>query len=273
MSDIFKRTITGIVFVLILVSGTLLHPFSFAILYGLISFFALHEFLNLTVKTGFSAIKIVAEISGVAVFVLAFLISYYQLPQQYFFLFLPLYLIVFITGLYNKQHDSFLVSALVALGLFYISIPFSLTNFIVFSGENGTFYPWVLTGIFIIIWIFDSMAYVFGSWLGKHRLFESISPKKSWEGFIGGAVFALVAGVVNAVLFPQVSLAGWIIISVIIIVFGTYGDLFESKIKRGLEIKDSGTILPGHGGLLDRFDSFLFAIPVIYLWLLLGHSI
>jgi phosphatidate cytidylyltransferase len=179
-----------------------------------------------------------------------------------------------ISAIYTRKPDSLKNSAISLFGLLYVSVPFSLINFIVFSGKGETvFYPWILTGIFFIVWIFDSAAYVFGTWLGKHRLFESVSPKKSWEGFIGGSVFAVVMGILNAVLFQPVSMLNWVIISVIVIIFGTYGDLFESKIKREFEIKDSGSILPGHGGLLDRFDSLLFAIPVIYLWLIVAGNL
>jgi phosphatidate cytidylyltransferase len=117
------------------------------------------------------------------------------------------------------------------------------------------------------------MAYVGGSLFGKHKMSEKISPKKSWEGLISGAVFAVIMGILNAVIFQSLSMVSWIVASLIIVEFGTIGDLFESKIKRDLNIKDSGTILPGHGGFLDRFDSLLFAIPVVYIWLIVGGSI
>ena len=112
-----------------------------------------------------------------------------------------------------------------------------------------------------------------GSMFGRHRLFEKVSPKKSWEGFIGGAVFAVLMGIVDALLFQKLSLFNWIAISILTVIFGTLGDLFESKIKRELKIKDSGSLLPGHGGLLDRFDSLLFALPIIYIWLFYAENL
>ncbi|HZH72831.1 MAG TPA: CDP-archaeol synthase, partial [Mariniphaga sp.] len=129
------------------------------------------------------------------------------------------------------------------------------------------FNPNILVGVFLTVWIYDSMAYLSGSRFGKHKLNKKISPNKSWEGCIGGAVGAMIMGIINARVFGQPSLSEWLVISALVIVFGTLGDLFESIIKRRLKVKDSGTMLPGHGGLLDRFDSLLFVIPVVYVWL------
>jgi phosphatidate cytidylyltransferase len=131
---------------------------------------------------------------------------------------------------------------------------------------NG-YYPWILVGIFLIIWVYDSMAYLFGSLLGKHKIYESISPKKSWEGLVGGTVFALLTAYFNSLVFTEMDIARWMGISVLVVIFGTCGDFFESKLKRECGIKDTGTILPGHGGMLDRFDTVLFTTPVIYVWL------
>jgi phosphatidate cytidylyltransferase len=122
-------------------------------------------------------------------------------------------------------------------------------------------------GVFFIVWVYDSMAYLVGSMFGKHKINEKISPNKTWEGFTAGAIFALVMGVLNAVIFQEPDIVNWLIIAAIVVAFGTLGDLFESKIKRKLNVKDSGSVLPGHGGLLDRLDSLLFVIPVIYVWL------
>jgi phosphatidate cytidylyltransferase len=117
------------------------------------------------------------------------------------------------------------------------------------------------------------MAYLFGSKFGKHKIHKKISPNKSWEGFIGGSVFALITGFLNSMLFNQLSISSWLFVALLVIVFGTLGDLFESIIKRRLKVKDSGTMLPGHGGLLDRFDSLLFVIPVVYVWLNLSGNL
>lgn len=160
-------------------------------------------------------------------------------------------------------------------GIIYIALPFSLLSFILFPGNetNPQFYPWILIGIFIIIWMYDSMAYVFGSWLGKHKICQRISPKKSWEGLVGGAVFAVITSIVISKVFHELSITNWIVIALLVVSFGTSGDFFESKLKREAGVKDSGNILPGHGGMLDRFDTVLFAVPVIFVWIYLFGNI
>jgi phosphatidate cytidylyltransferase len=149
-----------------------------------------------------------------------------------------------------------------------------LMNFIVFPQypEKPFFSPWILMGVFFIVWVYDSMAYLAGSRFGKHKINEKISPQKTWEGFIAGTVFALVMGILNAIIFQNPGIISWLIMASIVVIFGTLGDLFESKIKRKLKIKDSGNVLPGHGGLLDRFDSLFFVIPVIFIWLIFSGN-
>jgi len=143
-------------------------------------------------------------------------------------------------------------------------LPFSLLNFILFIKD---WQPLILLSVFVTIWVNDTGAYLTGVTIGKHRLFERISPKKSWEGFIGGAVFALLSGYVFSLLIPEIQLINWLVFSEIIVVFGTFGDLIESLMKRTVGVKDSGDLIPGHGGLLDRFDSMLLAAPVIFIYL------
>jgi phosphatidate cytidylyltransferase len=269
-----KRTITGFVFVVVLIAGTIIHPFIFGMLYAAVTFFTVREFYNLIRQSEYTPNKLLGSILAVLVFLTGFAISFFNLPQQFYLIIFLFFIVIFVIEIYSYKHFPLQNSAVTLLGLIYVAIPFSLVNFIVFSGDSDQrFYPWILIGIFFIVWVFDSAAYVFGSWLGKHRLFERVSPKKSWEGFIGGAVFAIVMGILNAVMFQSLSMTNWIIVSVIVIVFGTFGDLFESKIKRELDIKDSGGVLPGHGGLLDRFDSLLFALPVIYIWLIIAGNL
>lgn len=125
----------------------------------------------------------------------------------------------------------------------------------------------MLIALFATIWINDTGAYIIGVSFGKHRLFERVSPKKSWEGFFGGALAALAAGYVFSVFIPDLTLVQWLLFSQIVVVFGTFGDLIESLLKRTIGTKDSGNILPGHGGFLDRFDSMLLAAPVIFIYL------
>jgi phosphatidate cytidylyltransferase len=150
------------------------------------------------------------------------------------------------------------------MGQGFIALPFSLLSYIFFI--NG-FQPLILLAVFVTIWVNDTGAYLVGVTLGKHRLFERISPKKSWEGFFGGAFFALISAYVFSLFIKDLSLIQWLIFSEIIVIFGTFGDLAESLLKRTLNMKDSGNVIPGHGGLLDRFDSMLLAAPAVYLFL------
>ena len=156
----------------------------------------------------------------------------------------------------------------------YIALPFAPLNVLAFhtnvTGSASEYNPILPLSIFIFNWVNDTGAYCTGVLFGKHRLFERISPKKSWEGSIGGAVFCVIAAFVMAHFFPFLSLGVWVGLGLVIVVFGTWGDLTESLLKRTLGIKDSGNILPGHGGMLDRFDSSLMAIPaaVVYFYII-----
>jgi phosphatidate cytidylyltransferase len=189
-------------------------------------------------------------------------------------------MLIFIEELFRKNENPLQNISVSVLSLVYISLPLVISVLLVkgnlFYYQIGSgFNPGVLLGILILIWIFDSMAYCMGTLFGKkgkHKLFERISPKKSWEGTIGGAIFAIIAGYFICLLFPVLSRLDWLVISAIIIVFGTLGDLIESMFKRSSHIKDSGHLLPGHGGLLDRLDSFIFTVPWVFFYLLLKES-
>ena len=171
--------------------------------------------------------------------------------------------------LYNQKTEPLKNLAYTVLGQFYITIPFSLLSLLACLPLDGdTSYKWVpVIAIFIFIWMNDSGAYLVGSQLGKRRLFERISPKKSWEGFWGGLVFAVLSSALFGYLVPVLSIPIWMGLALTVSVAGVFGDLTESMMKRILGVKDSGNILPGHGGMLDRFDAILFAIPAAIIYL------
>lgn len=276
MSNLVKRTIFGAVYVLIMLGGTLIHPFAFAVVFAAILFFTQFEFYAVIEQAGHKPSKWVGTISGVVFFLLSFLLSIGLLPKAFGFTFIAIIVFMFIFELFSSRQNTLENSGLSVLGFIYIAGPFSLMNFVVHAsvtGQHNSFYPWVLAGIFFILWINDSFAYLIGSAIGKHKMCEKISPKKSWEGLIGGAVFAIIMGIINAVLFQEISMISWIVIALLTVVFGTLGDLFQSKIKREIGVKDSGNILPGHGGFLDRLDSLLFAIPIIFIWLIFSGNL
>lgn len=274
MNNFQSRSITGLIYVLVIAGGILIHPFLYAIVFGGLLVFALNEFYSISKFTEATPQKIPAIAFGLISFVLFFGYCIKLWPLKLTLVLAPLFLIIALIEIYRNKEKPLQNVAISMLGLIYIALPFVLINFILFPGLPGdAFYsPLILMGIFIIIWVNDSFAFLFGRWLGKHKLFERISPKKTWEGAIGGGIFALIASILNSVVFQSLELISWMVVGLIIVVFGTFGDLFESTLKRSLNIKDSGKGLPGHGGILDRIDSLLFVIPFIFVWLLIFNT-
>jgi len=258
-----------------MMGGLLIHPFAFALVCGTLLFFTQYEFYALVEAAGHKISRLPGTLMGVLFFLICFGVANSFLPKSLVFICIPIILLMFIIELFRSNHNTLERSGLTILGFIYIATPFSLINFIVSSTINGqahVYYPWIMAGIFLIMWANDSFAYLIGTQFGKHKMCTRISPAKSWEGLIGGAVFGIVMGIVNAVLFQALSMISWIVIAALTVGFGTLGDLFESKIKREIGLKDSGNILPGHGGFLDRLDSLLFAIPVVFIWLMLSGN-
>ncbi len=275
MKDLRRRAMTGLVYVLLMLAGTAVHPLLFAVIFGTFLFFTQLEFYQLLETAGSKPRKNAGLALGVLFFLVLFGMVNGILPPKAYLIFIPALIFIFLFEVFSEKSLILQNSAVTFTGFVYVAIPFSLLNFIVHPGYpyNTDFVPDVLLGVLFTVWIYDSFAYFAGSKFGKHKMLPTISPKKSWEGFAGGTVAAILIGVANSYLFKYVPLADWLVISVLVILFGTLGDMFESIIKRRLKVKDSGTILPGHGGLLDRFDSLLFVIPVIYVWLTLSGNI
>lgn len=270
LPNLVVRILTGIVFVAIILGSILFNQYSYLVVFLIIELLALHEFYGLINKSGrANTSKTLNMIGGGLLFLGTF--AFFAFPKfQSIIIFVPyiVYLLVlFITSLYQKDTDTIRSLAYSFLGQMYIAVPFSLLNYIAFSYLGGTYHYIYMLALFILIWVNDSFAYLTGSQFGKHRLFERISPKKSWEGSIGGALFTILAVLILAHFYTELSLLGWIGFAIVVIVFGTWGDLIESLLKRTIGIKDSGNILPGHGGILDRFDSMIFTIPALFVYL------
>jgi phosphatidate cytidylyltransferase len=176
--------------------------------------------------------------------------------------------VMMIKELYKHDEKTFDNLAATFYGIIYIAVPFSLLNFLVFPGDplHTGYYPGLLAGIFILVMINDTAAFLVGVPFGRKRLFASVSPNKSWEGSAGGGLSVITAAFFMNRLFPLLGMAEWLAAGAIVVVFGIYGDLVESLLKRQLGIKDSGSLLPGHGGMLDRVDAWLFVIPVIWVY-------
>ncbi len=274
--NFIQRTITGVLFVVILVGCILYNPLSFGILFTLISALSIHEFGHLVNQRGDVCInKTITALGGAYLFLALMSFCTEQGAGTRVFLpYLGLLLYLMISELYLKKKNPIDNWAYSMLSQLYIALPFALLNVLAFqySPMTGvvTYNPILPLSIFVFIWLSDSGAYCIGSLIGKHRLFERISPKKSWEGSIAGGVVSLASSFVFASFFPFMPCWQWAGLALIVVIFGTWGDLTESLLKRQLGIKDSGNILPGHGGMLDRFDSALMAIPasVVYLYVL-----
>lgn len=261
------RTLSGFVFVLVIIGSILLHSYAFLLVFSIVTALAVCEFHKLTNVKGQVEVSFLSAIIGA---VLLFGTSYlhaaniirYPVYSVY-----GLYLVVvLVSELYRRKTNPINNWAYFVLGQLLVALPFALLNFIAFI-DASVYKPLIMIAVFVTIWVNDTGAYIFGISFGKHRLFERISPKKSWEGFVGGALSALASGYVFSLFIPEITLLQWLLFSEIVVVAGTFGDLLESQLKRTVHIKDSGNIIPGHGGLLDRFDSMLLAAPVIFIYL------
>jgi len=271
LTSLIRRTYTSIVLVILIAAGVLIHPYIFAVFFSGILFLIQKEFYRMAESSGASPQRIPGITLGIMLFILMFLKNSQLVTENILWLMVPLLFTLFIFELFRKKEKPLTNIALTLAGIVITALPFSLMSTFIFITNQGTaqFYPWLLMGIFFILWTYDTGAYLIGMKFGRYKLFKRISPKKSWEGAIVGGIIALIVGILNAVVFDALSLTGWLGIAGILIVFGTLGDLIESMFKRSLGIKDSGKTLPGHGGVLDRFDSLMFSIPFIFVWLML----
>ena len=286
MKNFITRTITGILFVAIMVTGICLRGDAMILLFALITGLTLWEFTGLVNEhvADTTVNRFITTAAGVYLF-LAFA-GYCTgiVPPSAFIPYLLTLIYLFISELYLKQKNPIQDWAYTMLSQLYIALPFSMINVLSFQADPLTgqiAYHWLLPmSVFIFLWANDTGAYCAGSLFGRHKLFPRVSPGKTWEGSIGGAIIVLIiAAVISyfagsdaslSTLNAQLSTLKWLGLGLVVVFFGTWGDLVESLFKRTLGIKDSGNILPGHGGMLDRFDSSLMAIPaaVIYLYTL-----
>jgi phosphatidate cytidylyltransferase len=261
-NNLTQRVATGVLGSALIIAGVCYSEWTYFTLFCAICFLSLSEFYKLVGLDGMIPQKTLGIIIGLLIFSLTFFIEQETADPKYLFLVFPLASIVFMIKLYKKfERKPFTNIAFTFLGIFYIATPFSLLNIAAF--ESGHYNFEIILGSLLILWASDTGAYFAGTLFGKSKLFERISPKKSWEGFFGGAALAMVITFVFTQFFHSMPAHQWYVITIIIIVGGTFGDLIESLLKRSIEIKDSGSSLPGHGGFLDRFDGLLISAPFI----------
>lgn len=279
MKNFFVRTVTGVIFVAAVVAS-FLRPEAMVLLFSIVTGLTVWEFTGLVnERPGVTVNRFICTVAAVYFFyAMTYFCSdvYGGVAKSVVFIpYLVTVIYLMVSELYLKHADPIQNWAYTMLSQMYIALPFSLLNVLAFTATlQGavSFNTLLPLSVFVFLWVNDSGAYCVGSLLGRHKLFPRISPGKSWEGSIGGAVFVLIAAWAISRFLDSTMLTTleWLGLGLVVVVFGTWGDLIESLFKRTLGIKDSGNILPGHGGMLDRFDSSLMAIPaaVVYLYTL-----
>ena len=279
LKNMITRAITGTIFVVAVVVS-FLRPQAMMFLFALVTALSVWEFTGLVNNIkDVSVNRFITTAAGTYLFIAFAGYCSEITPSAVFIPYLLTSVYLFISELYTKASNPINNWAYTMLSQLYIALPFSMINVVAFRNEGGAVvYDYLLPlSIFIFLWTNDTGAYISGSLLGKHKLFPRVSPGKSWEGSIGGgllvlAVAALVGHIANSNEGGHIlSIPGWMGLGLVVVFFGTWGDLVESLFKRTIGIKDSGKILPGHGGMLDRFDSSLMAFPaaVVYLYTVL----
>lgn len=288
MNETLKRAISGAVYIALLLTSILFSTESFITLFGVFLIITIYEFSNIV-----NLNKVFSILFGTLVYSSIILVSHYNKQSTKFLnetfntnisletnikqldlILLAITIVVSIKCIIFLFYDSVQKVSTSSKYLYllgYITLPFVFIVKISF-GTND-YNPKIILGLFVLIWTNDTFAYLVGKSMGKHKLFERVSPKKTIEGFMGGVVFAAFAGFLISKLYIQpkpefsnTSILIWTIIALIVSIFGTIGDLIESKFKRIAGIKDSGSIMPGHGGILDRLDSVIFVAPIIFLF-------
>ena len=271
MKNLIVRTLTGAGFVVGVVVALLLNKYCFGLLMILLMTAMMVEFFRMTMRGEYWFSQILSILAAIVLFVLTFLYRGFDFPGRLVVLAIIPVFVIMINSLYVKDKTDFGKFANLYTALLYIAVPVSLMNLAVFS-PTGEYSGTLLLSLFIIVWVSDIGGYVFGMSIGQkygRKLFPEVSPKKSWAGFWGGLFLAVAAGAVlhytNMLHYP---ILHCLVLSLLMNIFGVYGDLIESQWKRYYAVKDSGTFMPGHGGFLDRLDSALLAIPVGIIYLL-----
>lgn len=264
LKSIAVRTVSGLIYVAIMVCGICFGEFSLWMLAMLLAVLAIAELEHIANGPMLLPHRMLTVLTS---FLAASVLLSWQFVKPFYLFWIPLMLVRFILEIYYNDKNPLRRVAVAAFSQIYIAVPLAVMTLI---GSEFSTMP--LLALLIMIWLNDTGAFLVGSACGRHRLFERISPKKSWEGFFGGLGLNIIAAILFGLFCPaffalEMPLAAWIGLACLVTVFSTWGDLFESMVKRSLDIKDSGNLIPGHGGILDRIDSMLFVIPAAYVYL------
>lgn len=271
MSTLVTRTLTGVLYVAVMVFCTVYGAWTLGLLVTLLTLLAVRELLTICGPAPRTLISLGSLLFPLGVF-LSFFTQTLSLPLL-LTPYMAFIVFVFVRTLYQRTENPLTVLGTVALSQLYVVVPLSLLFVLAFGTapveSNLPFWALPLV-LYVFLWLNDSGAYLFGSLLGRHKLFPRISPGKTWEGSIGGGLVTVASSLLAYHFFPALALWQWMGMAAVTVLFGTWGDLTESLIKRTLGIKDSGHLLPGHGGILDRIDSMLMAVPAVIVFLLVS---
>ena len=269
MKGLIQRAFTALIFVIVMLLGLYSHHYTFVLLFAIITAGCLWEFFLMVMdrESRRDYIRLFIGVAfGLTPFALASVLQlgWVDITEEFIIissiLFFPFIFLAFIYELFSKSERPFMNVAYIVLGMVYIGAPFALLDFIAFEGS--TFYANTVLGLLLLSWANDTGAYLVGSKIGKTKLIPRISPNKTWEGSIGGVVITFIcAWALCYFLDDDLRLRDWLVLAGIVSIFGSIGDLIESMLKRTAGVKDSGRLMPGHGGLLDRFDAFIFLLP------------
>jgi len=265
VNNLGKRTITGLLFSLAMIISNIGGEYSLLAILILISILCIEEYNHIAKSLEIKPHTAFTHSLSLILLLCTFLSRKNLIPLESFLLLLPALFMIFILQLYSHHKKPIENISLTILPLIHVTLPLTLMYLISTMGEE---YDYTINlGIIFLIWTNDTMAYLIGITFGKHPLFPRISPKKSWEGFTGGLVFTIAISQLLSYYWPTLDNINWAILGIITIIAGVFGDLVESMMKREANIKDSGTLLPGHGGVLDRFDSLLLVMPFAYVFI------
>lgn len=265
LNNLQQRVLVGFGGGAVFVGAIYVSEWTFAGLFLALTMLGIREFYQLLSLRGFKPNYRAGTLFSSVLFVLIFLLQLQIVPLHILYALPPILFYVFIAELYRNKDQPFVNIALTLLGVLYVGGSFSMLPLLGYLHGD---YSWqVILGTMLLLWTTDSGAYFTGKTFGRHKLFPRISPGKTWEGWVGGLLLALAAGYVLALFFHDLDRWHWLGVALIVAVFGVLGDLIESLLKRSLQVKDSGTLIPGHGGILDRFDSLLLVVPFIVAFL------
>lgn len=268
MKELALRASTGLIFLVIVIGGIIWSPYSLASLFYIVGLLGMLEYYSIAKIGGVHPQTFLGVVTASVLYLCIELVKLQVFPTYIVSLSIPFFVAIFIRELYRKRPDPFNNIGHTLIGIVYVMAPLALLNVFTYEELAVEYKPEVVLGFFILLWLNDTGAYIFGRLFGKRKLFERISPKKTMEGALGGGALAMIGAIVIATYTDDLGIVHWLVLGIIIVFSATMGDLVESMLKRGARVKDSSNLLPGHGGILDRFDGVLLASPMVFTYLM-----